>query len=562
MTQFYMQGPADTMSRARERAFILIAALVLAIVMTWPLGADLAHLGRTTSADWQVSLWTVNWVARTIVADPLHLYDANIFYPHRTTLAYSEANLVQGLAVSPIYWITRNPFVAYNIFVLLAFASSWICSYLLTRELSGSRPAAAIAAIMFAFCPYVFSHTAHSQLLTTAGVPLSMLMFHRLADAPSPRRGALVGLALAAQALACAYYGIFAGLMVGYAAIFTAAVRRLWPSRAYWSAIAIGAIIAIGVVLPFFIPYLHVQSESGFYRSLTESARWSANIWNYLASPAHAHRSLLALMADKPFRSEILFPGFLAIAFAVLGAVDAGRRRSMDAVERRRWEAAILYGSIGILAFWASFGPGAGLYRVLYYLPTFSFLRAPARFGLIVVFVISVLASFGLASVFRTQSGSRRRVLATVLGLVTAAELTLIPFPWEHAPIPAAPYALLAQLPKGPLAEFPFYGERIAFPLHAQYMMFSTRHWMPMVNGYSDVIPLDFRNAAFVLDSFPSNDAFAILAKYRVRYLTIHWDMFGPRAAEIRTRLEPFARHLRVLASDARMTLYDVVSFP
>jgi hypothetical protein len=65
-----------------------------------------------------------------------------------------------------------------------------------------------------------------------------------------------------------------------------------------------------------------------------------------------------------------------------------------------------------------------------------------------------------------------------------------------------------------------------------------------------------------MLGSFPSTDAFAVLARRRVRYLTIHWDMWGPRQPEIRARLEPFARHLRVLASDPQMTLYEVVSFP
>jgi hypothetical protein len=85
---------------------------------------------------------------------------------------------------------------------------------------------------------------------------------------------------------------------------------------------------------------------------------------------------------------------------------------------------------------------------------------------------------------------------------------------------------------------------------------------MPLVNGYSDVIPVDFREAAAVLDSFPSNEAFAVLARHRVRYITIHWDMFGPREQEIRRRLEPFAPHLRPLGTDARMTLYEVMSFP
>ena len=95
-----------------------------------------------------------------------------------------------------------------------------------------------------------------------------------------------------------------------------------------------------------------------------------------------------------------------------------------------------------------------------------------------------------------------------------------------------------------------------------EYMVLSTSHWMPLVNGYSDYIPEDFRNAAFVLDSFPSNDTFAVLQKHRVRYVGIHWDMYGPRAGEIREKLRDFERYLRPLGSDPAMTLYEIVSFP
>jgi hypothetical protein len=85
---------------------------------------------------------------------------------------------------------------------------------------------------------------------------------------------------------------------------------------------------------------------------------------------------------------------------------------------------------------------------------------------------------------------------------------------------------------------------------------------MPLVNGYSDVIPDDFRTAAVVLDSFPSRDAFAVLAHHHVRYIGIHWDMFAGRQDEIRERLTPFTANLRPLASDERMSLYEIVSFP
>jgi len=231
-------------------------------------------------------------------------------------------------------------------------------------------------------------------------------------------------------------------------------------------------------------------------------------------------------------------------------------------VRSRERETALIYGSLAAIAFWASFGPAAGLYRLLFHLPTFSFLRAPARFGLLVVFGLSVLAAIALRHLFDVMPQRRRTLVAGLACAAAIADVTVIPIRWYRAPVFPAPYAELARRPRAPVAEFPFYGERSAFPLHAQYMLFSTSHWLPLVNGYSDVIPLDFRQAAVVLDSFPSNDVFKVLAQHRVRYVTIHWDMFGPRQEEIRRRLEPYAANLMTLASDDRMTLYEVVRYP
>jgi hypothetical protein len=55
---------------------------------------------------------------------------------------------------------------------------------------------------------------------------------------------------------------------------------------------------------------------------------------------------------------------------------------------------------------------------------------------------------------------------------------------------------------------------------------------------------------------------FTVLAHHRVRYITVHWDLFGPRENEIRRRLAPYAANLMTLASDDRMTLYEVVTYP
>ena len=559
-----MEASRDTMLRRVLRATLVCTiAVAAAIVMTWPLAAGFGSLGRVRSddADGLLSVWNIAWVARALTEDPLRLFDANIFHPHRWALAFSELNLVAGIAGIPGWLLTRNPYVTHNSALIFAFATSAVGAWLLARRLSGNGAAAMTAAAVYAFCPYFLAHTMHMQLLMGGGIPLAQLALHRLADAPSIRRGAALGGALAAQALACAYYGIFAGLMIGYSAVFLAVSRGLWKRREYWTALGVGAAVSVLCVVPFFLPFLSIQEE-GFRRTLEDARRYSANLASYLASSAHAHRGLLEASAQFGRWREVLFPGGVAIVLGLTGLAVAVARPRQDPSGTepvRDRETVLLYGSLAALALWASFGPPAGFYTGLFHaLPLFSFLRAPSRFGVVLPLVLGIFASLALT---RMRPPVRTGASLTIAA-IALLELNVLPFPWFRAPAVPSPYALLAQLPRGPVAEFPFYGERVAFHLHTQYMLFSTFHWQPLVNGYSDHIPADFRKAAAVLDSFPSNDSFAVLRRHRVRYIGIHWNMFGPRADEVRTRLGPFAPYLRQLAADDVMTLYEVVGFP
>ena len=299
-----MQVKRVTAVRAWRSALPAIAALLLAVVMTWPLALKIGSVGRTgvgpnadphfgTSGDGMFCLWNVAWVARTIVADPANLFQANIFHPHHNALAFSEANIVAGVVGAPVWWATQNPYATLNVVILLAFASAWFFMWKLVRHLTDDPIVAATAASFFAFCPYVFAHTAHIQLMMTGGIPLAMLLIHQLADRPTPGRGAALGVALMVQALACAYYGIFAALMVGFAVIFFTVSRSLFLNRAWWGAIMLAAFVSIAGVAPFLLPYYELRQEQGFARSLDDSIRYSANLSSYLASSAFAHRWLV-----------------------------------------------------------------------------------------------------------------------------------------------------------------------------------------------------------------------------------------------------------------------------
>ena len=541
-----------------EAAAVLAGAFALTAALTFPLVPKLDRVGRVNTDDGRLSIWNVAWVADALIVNPRGLFDANIFYPARNTLAYSEANIGAGLLALPAWGLTGNPFLAHNTAVVIAFVLAVAAAYYLVRYLSGSREAAAIAGVLFGFCPFIFARTAHIQLLMTAGLPFSMLAFHRLIDRPSAGRAVALGGVLFAQALSCAYYGIFAGLMVGLGTLYFAMTRRLWRSPRYWGLIGVAAAVSVGLTVPFFLPYLEVQDQ-GFGRTLDDARMYSANGGAWLASSAWAHRWWLDAIDGF---SEVLFPGLITLVAGVAGAWFVWRRPAGGpAATGLARDVAAYYALIGGLAFWASFGPDAGLYRLLYdTVPIFALLRAPARMGLMVTLALVVLSSAALGPWLR----ARPRAWTVGLALLAALELNMAPLTAlrDAAPVPEA-YRTLARLPRGPLAEFPYFSLRPDYPRHAEYMLGSTYHWQPLVNGYSDFIPARFRNTAVALSYFPTRASFRILSEVGTRYVVFHLNGYNrSNRADLLERIGRYQQFLRPLVQQDDVWLYEIVDWP
>jgi hypothetical protein len=535
----------------REWLVVAFGCGTVAVALTYPLSLHLATLARTQSADGQFSIWNVAWVAHALVTEPRRVLDANIFYPHSRTLVYSETNLAAGALAVPVYWLTRDPYVAHNFVLVLSFAIGAMSMYYLVRHLAGDRRAAAVSALAFAFTPHLFAHLQHIQLLMTAGIPLALLAFHRLADRPAPRRGVLLGAVMAAEAYACAYYAVFVMLMVPVAALIVAATRRLWRSREYWTAIAVAALVALLLAMPLAVQYLSLQRDTGFVRDLSEAREFSADWRAYLASPAYAHRWILPLLGRW---KEVLFPGFTAVFLAAAGTVFAWRSTS------RHRETVLLYGTLGVLACWLSLGPAAGLYSLLYStIPGFNLLRASSRFGLLVSFSIAVLAGLGLSALLSRVS--RPGVVFGVIAALVIGESIEVVSYRAVRPVPPV-YRVLAHLPRGGLLELPVYSRRFAF-MRARYMLGSTAHWQPLVNAYSDYTPEDFLAIEGHLGAFPSAESFALLERDQVRYAIFHVkDYKGAQLPVLLDRLETFSAYLQRVYVDDQMMLYEITGYP
>ncbi|MGE5834767.1 MAG: hypothetical protein ACM4AI_09830 [Acidobacteriota bacterium] len=549
----------------RQSLIAVALGAVLAAILTYPTIIQPGSVARVDTDDGKFSVWNVAWVAHALLTDPQHVFDANIFYPHTGTLAYSEANLVAGALAAPVYFVTGNPLAAHNVVVFVILVFAFVAMWALVRHLTGSWTAALVTATAFAFSPYVASKTAHIQLLMVWVFPAVMLAFHRFAESPGLGRGVVLGLSLAAAALSCGYYGIFAGLAVGLAAVWFAIGQP--DHRRYWLGLAAALIVSAVIVAPALRPYLQLRAEAGARRvvNFDEARDFSANLRAYLSSPSHVHEWINDRWLRRlgPMR-EGLFPGLIVSLFAVAGiwAVRRSGGASNRMSIRSPTRIVSFYLAVALLAVWASLGPVAGLYTWLTEsVPFMSFLRAPGRFGVVVVFALATIAGFGLA---RLLSDRRSGWLAAALVAAVAIEVAAVPWDLrEPAPLPEA-YRRLAQLPRGGVVEFHFPYKSSDLFHHARYMFTSIWHWQPLINGYSDFIPQDFRDMAVPINGFPDPESFRILREHQARYVVIHLNTYNDpeKRAVLLARFPAYQDYLRLIVSDGQTILYEIERWP
>jgi hypothetical protein len=545
-------------SRYTEFLIVAVTAACLAVVLTWPLAARLATAGRIDTGDGRYSIWNVAWVAHALTTKPLDLFQANIFYPYPNALAFSEANLFAGLLAVPVWLATKNALAAANWVILCAFTLAAICGYYLIRRLTHSRAGATVGALMFAYSPFAFSHIPHVQLLMTFGLALALWRMHVFVDDPRIGNALALGAAMAVQALACAYYGVFGGLAGALGVAWFGLTGPHRRSLRYWLLAVVAGATFVAIVLPFFVPYLAVRAD-GFSRSLDDARLSSANWTSYLASPILLHRWMLPFIGTW---KDVLFPGYLAIGLSIFLIVRLaiGSRTSLVMAPRVIGFYVLLCGT----ALWASFGPDAGLYRVLHEtLPVFSMLRAPSRFGVLVGLAFAVLSGGAVASITRPPITLRRRwlalvVLAYAFARSTAGPLTL----FEMPPEPRA-YKLLANLPSYPVVAFPYFAESRDRHRHTSYMLMATKYWKPLLNGYSDHIPGEAFEDMAPLSRFPEPAAWRVLRDRHARFVLVHWSEYGDaERAALTDDLTRQGRYLRPIVHPGSVSLFEIVGWP
>ena len=626
------------MRKPDDRGQILLVGLfffLLSLLFTYPIWTR-PNSFLNEVLDTALNTWILAWDAHAMLHKPLELFNANIFFPHERTLAFSENMLASAIPVAPLNWLGM-PVLAYNVVLFSSFVLSGVGATLWVRAISGSLFAGLVAGFIWAFAPIKFDHLAHLQLLTSQWIPFTLLAIVRYFDSGERRYAVAAGGLFGLQYLSGIYMGLmFLPFAVIYAALLCvhrrAAGHEIAGRRLLRDGVVALAIAAV-LILPVSLPYMWVNEAEGFERSLSDVG--GTPIHAYVSPSRHnraPHMQALASRYNLPEANffpgvlpSLLFVGGLFLLMSTVlrqrstrdGSESPGQPWSLGEIgssaERwtlratgfagvllgllhvagflvAHWEAhppaldavlslcqrlnpslwlavvasiaAVLWlrsratetsttahytilGFMLLISYLLAFGPtvstwsgdlGMGPYRILYeLLPPYRSIRVAGRFALLWTLFFSAMVGLSLAvgrELLRARVASdtwrRGRVaIVAVLSATLLFEYRVWPLPAvEVSPSASAVDVWLAEQPEGtsvlhmPLAP----GDH---PPHAaRYMLDSTLHFLPLVNGYSGFFPSSW-SALAATEDFGGRFFELLRRRIPVDYLVVHGDEYG-----------------------------------
>ncbi len=532
--------------KSHAGAAVLYAALT--VLMTWPLASRL-HLME--AGDSSYFAWAMAWTTHALLSDPLSLPHANTLHPLRYALFLDEPIVATSVLSLPLRLFSDDPIVLLNLIRLLTFFLTALGARALGLSLGLSPLAAFGVGALFSFSSNRVSTPAHLSVLGTQFLPLYFLFLHRWARQGTARSAALAGLFFGLSAWACGYQALLA------AAILPLPILIVLEKATFLRTAPVGLAVALSFLLP--LRWLHQQALEPlrYERTVDETVFFSAPLEGLFSTSAGnrvwgpATENLRSIVEADLFQGLSVL-GLSGLALLSIQRLDPGVRRVV-----------LGYAALALCAVLVALGPEVrlfgttlfpGPFALLREFEVFRMIRVPARASVFLALALSMLAGFGLDRLKRRAAQVALLVMAlletTVAPLnVVAADRCLNAFdspPPVYAWLAAQPgddaVIELPILPNDGLFQRPRFDDSV-------YLLRSTLHWKPLVNGYAGTEPEGYRLVRDAMRDFPSGASMALLRSLNVRHIIVHLRGFGPnRRQALEDRLPGFAAELRVSA--------------
>jgi hypothetical protein len=547
-------------AREPRHAWTILALFVaLTAAMTWPFPRYLANGVLTTGTDTDLTIWILGWDVHAFTHHPWSIFDANIFYPFRHTLAYSENMIGSALLAAPIIWLGGSALLAMNVIVFASIALSGLGAYLLARRLGLRAPAAILCGLVFAFAAPRFLRLDQFHLTTVQWIPFCLAHLHGYFEDGRPRDLRIAIGFFSLQALTSGHGAVFCLLAI-LVMLADRLVRRTPPrlARRVRDVGVTGALLLVPPAL-IFLPYRAVQREIGLRRGLDG---WDITTSSFVSSPTYVDTWLRHALPSWTWLSEPpdawLFPGVLPLVLAAAGVI---------AWRRSRWRPPVwawAYVALTVLCLWLAVGPPFGLWGWIYRLPGLSFIRVPTRFVIVGMLGLGVLTGVGFERLTRRVPPSTARWLAGVTAALLMAEFVVAPFhPIRYTMEIPDIDRYVATLPgRVAVVDLPLPDSQsliVREERNSRYMIHSLGHFRPIFEGYSGIQPPGYQEAYWQLTTFPDERSLQTLARLGFTHAILHTSLIpSVERAQVEARFSAFADRVVPIATIGEGRLYEL----
>lgn len=495
---------------------VAIFFLFLIIVVSWPLSLHLNTL-IVDDVDGLLITWILNWNIHSFglgLNGLLNLFDANIFYPYRNTLAYSDTMLGQSLLIWPFMFIFKQPLLAYNLVLIIGFVLTGMSVFHIVYFLTRSKFFPSItAALIFNMSTLHFNYMAHLQLFTFWPVVYTFYFLLR-------KRYLLFLICFVISGLTTALFIYFLAFVISVLFLQGLIDKK---RTFFWSC---GALLILFI---FLYPYWLVSKQFNYSRPITDAIHFSLQFPDILTIGSQSRFTTLF----KPIHAGTpAYPGLVFVF--LLGAFIYDRLKHRSIVRLNSYMKLLLV--LAVISFILALGPALHLqshtvhigplqafplpYFFLYYLvPGFSGFRTPSRWIILSFFTLLI----AIVYYFSKRITWKVTVLALFLLLLEFKPPVFISVP-SVKNFPPEQIWLRDNYKNEPIIQFPIYrwDDQPGLEIETLREYYSTIHWHPMYNGYSGFSPKEWENDVRWLQSnFPSNDAINFLTHKKIKLVLV-----------------------------------------
>lgn len=454
-------------AKAWPHALVLLLYTVLTLYFLQPL------LGKFFSdvpfgGDSWIFYWDLWWVKKALTELFTNPFFTNyVNYPGGASLNFHTLAFLDGVMAIPLQWLGMSLAGAYNTLVLLGFIFSAYGMWLLADYVVKNKWAAFIAGLIFGFSPFHFAHlNGQLNFVTIQWMPFYLLFMLKVADRwqvplkQGWKNILIAAVFLALNALTEWTLAAFLGLLTVFYLLY-----RLYRERNDWKNVLRGPVLRLALVLvvfgvitsPVLLPMLaEARSNKNLVFNPDETIYYSADLLSFV-TPYEYHPILgnWAKTTAEKFSGNAAerttYLGFVGLALAVVAlGLRFFYRKRPPSVDTMRgvgfWflsaiSAVILaLGPLLVIGgrnFFTVFKLNILLpYGLFYYLPFFSIMRTPARFGLVAILALAIVAAFGFKGLVgllepRLEKRGNPLKLGVTLALTGVVSLLIL---FEFAP--------------------------------------------------------------------------------------------------------------------------------